>query len=435
MLSGLPLLGNLLDYARDPGALFRRGYETHGTIFSIRLGPVRAAVLLGPEHHAFFFDQTDKVLSVGRTFKWMVPIFGNKFPLTAEASDHEKYFPIYALPFQAKRMPGYVESMLCETMDWLRSLGDEGQLELKESFGELVIRISSRAILGAEVRERLGHELPNLFRYLTWGTRSHFTRSSLSRFIGPVRRGAKRTLHEAMRHVIAERCAHPGEHRDFLQVLLDARRDYKFLLTDELIIDLLLGLVAVGQPNTTAHAMWALILLLQHPDYLASVLDQQEAVLGSEASVDLPALRKLRFLDWALKEAERLRPGVVVIGRYNLRAYERGGYYIPQGWRTFISPAASHRLAGVFSKPDIYDPERFSPERAEHNEKPFSIIGFGAGSHHCLGEHFALTEIKVILSLLLQRYTLELVDPNPRPAAGPHIKYPQSPVRIRYRRR
>ena len=435
MLSGLPLLGNLLDYARDPSALFQRGYETHGAIFSIRLGPVRAAVLLGPEHHAFFFDQTDKVLSVGRTFQWMVPIFGNKFPLATEASDHEKLFPIYALPFQAKRMPGYVEAMVCETMEWLRSLGDEGQFELRESFGELVIRIAARAILGAEVRERLGHELSNLFSYLTWGTRSHFTRSNLSRFAGPIRGGAKRTLHEAMRHVIAERGAHPGEHRDSLQLLLDARRDYKGLLTDELIIDLLLGLVAVGQPNTTAHAMWALTLLLQHPDYLASVLDQQEAVLGSEASMDLPALRKLRFLDWALKEAERLRPGVVVMGRYNLKGYERGGYYIPQGWRTFISPAASHRLSAVFSKPDIYDPERFSPKRAEHRKKPFSVIGFGGGGRHCLGEHFALMEIKVILSLLLQRYTLELLDPNPRPTAGPEIKFPQSPVRIRYRRR
>jgi sterol 14-demethylase len=46
--------------------------------------------------------------------------------------------------------------------------------------------------------------------------------------------------------------------------------------------------------------------------------------------------------------------------------------------------------------------------------------------------YFAYLEMKVILTLLLQRYQLELVDPDPQPIPGQKTKWPQSPCRVRY---
>jgi sterol 14-demethylase len=43
--------------------------------------------------------------------------------------------------------------------------------------------------------------------------------------------------------------------------------------------------------------------------------------------------------------------------------------------------------------------------------------------------------MKVILTLLLQRYELELVDPNPVSVSGPAINRPRKPCLVRYRRR
>jgi sterol 14alpha-demethylase len=60
------------------------------------------------------------------------------------------------------------------------------------------------------------------------------------------------------------------------------------------------------------------------------------------------------------------------------------------------------------------------------------LIGFGGGIHRCVGVHFAYLEMKVILTLLLQRYELELIDPDPPPIPGQKTKWPQSPCRVRY---
>ena len=74
------------------------------------------------------------------------------------------------------------------------------------------------------------------------------------------------------------------------------------------------------------------------------------------------------------------------------------------------------------------------PGRAE-DRRPFVLIGFGAGSHRCLGKDLAILEMKILLGRLLRRHALELVDPDPVPKRGPDPNRPRAPVRIRYRRR
>ena len=93
-----------------------------------------------------------------------------------------------------------------------------------------------------------------------------------------------------------------------------------------------------------------------------------------------------------------------------------------------ISPAVAHRLPEQYPQPDEYRPDRFLSDPRGMRE----LIGFGGGTHRCLGVHFAYLEMKVILSMLLQRYHLELIDPDPQPVPGGHTKWPQSPFRVRY---
>jgi sterol 14-demethylase len=121
--------------------------------------------------------------------------------------------------------------------------------------------------------------------------------------------------------------------------------------------------------------------------------------------------------------------------RYNASAYDLGGYHVPAGWFTFVCPAVSHRLPEVFPRPDEYDPERFSPERAEDQRQAYSLIGFGAGLYKCPGANFGAYEMAAVLSLLLQRYELELVDPNPARDFEMGVIRPKPPCLVKYRRR
>lgn len=433
LVPGLPLLGNLLEYLREPISLFLRGYKECGPIFSIRLGPKCAVVLIGPENNQFFFEETDNYLSRYEAHKWFIPMFGDKFPLVAKVEDYQKHLPIYTFPFRGKNLHGYLEAMVYETMNWLDNLGENGEFELINSFGHLTLFISARAILGLEIRECLGKELWYLFKKLSQGSHSHLTRNlRLPRY---QRYRAKLRFHSLIKQVIAERRARSTNHEDFLQSLLRASYANGESAHDQLIINLVLGLFWASFPTTMGHVSWALIQLLQNPNYLARVLSEIDEVLRNGSQIDLNALSKLSCLEWALKETERMRPAVLLIGRYTAKPYDLGGYHIPKGWVTIVSPALSHRLSEVFLDPNKYDPDRFSPQRAEDRKTPFSLIGFGGGMHSCLGKQFAYNEMKVILSLLLQRYKLELVDPDPKPESGPNPNWPKGPIMVRYRRR
>jgi sterol 14-demethylase len=166
---------------------------------------------------------------------------------------------------------------------------------------------------------------------------------------------------------------------------------------------------------------WALVLLLQHPAYLDSVVDE------------LPDGRSNR-LDWALKEAVRLRPVMSHYARTNAVDYERGGYRMPRGWLTMLCPTVAHRLPEVFADPEAYDPERFGPGR-EEDRRPFAMIGFSGGFYRCPGSGFGMAEMRIVLARLLSRYALDLAGGGPPAAFDLGVNRPASPCRVHYARR
>ncbi|MBC6472094.1 MAG: cytochrome P450 [Hormoscilla sp. GM102CHS1] len=100
-----------------------------------------------------------------------------------------------------------------------------------------------------------------------------------------------------------------------------------------------------------------------------------------------------------------------------------------------VSPAVSHRLPDCFHFPNRYDPDRFTPDRAEDRKSPYTLIGFGGGRHRCIGQAFAYQQVKVIWTVLLRQFELELVHQNYEPDYSTFVVGPRQPCLIRYRRK
>ena len=73
-----------------------------------------------------------------------------------------------------------------------------------------------------------------------------------------------------------------------------------------------------------------------------------------------------------------------------------------------VSPLVAHRDESVFSNALQFDPTRYGPGR-EEDRRPFAYISFGGGRHKCMGNAFAILQIKTIMAVLLHRYDFELV--------------------------
>lgn len=427
MVTGRPLVGNLPEYLRDPVGLLRRGHERHGRVFSLRLGFRRMAVLLGAENNRFFFGQPDDVLAMDEAHRWVVPMFGDRFPLAASADVHQAHRPVYASPFHPRRMDGYVATMAREASAWVDALGDGGELEIVNPLRRLTFDAAVRVILGDEVRQAASGEMWREYARLTRGTGKHVVRNLT--FPSPTRSLARRRLRARASRVVE--AVEAGRGDGFVGALLETAGVDGDRVPRHVVVDLALGMVWAMYPTTSAHLAWTLVLLLQHRRVLEDVMAELEGAATGPGPLDAGGLGRLVVLERVLKEAERLRPAVLVLGRRNRRGYEREGYFVPAGWTTIVSPAVSHRLPEEFPDPDRFDPDRFAPGR-EGAGRAADLVGFGGGVHACVGKPLAKLWIKTVLSILLPRYRLDLLPPVPAAAPGPNPNHPRAPVRVRY---
>jgi len=121
------------------------------------------------------------------------------------------------------------------------------------------------------------------------------------------------------------------------------------------------------------------------------------------------------YLSAALKESGRLTPIVMANpSRITTRAVRLGPYVLPPN--TVVGPAhyAIHHDPNIWPNPDTFIPERFM-EGTEHcrTNVPFSWLQFSAGGRQCPGMNFSLLEQRLVIAMLLKRFTFRLVKGSP----------------------
>jgi len=78
----------------------------------------------------------------------------------------------------------------------------------------------------------------------------------------------------------------------------------------------------------------------------------------------------------------------------------------------FFSPFVSHRNPAFFPDPERFDPERFSAEAGKSRPR-YAYFPFSGGPRQCIGDAFAKMEAKILLAVLLSRFTLEIDGGHP----------------------
>ena len=209
----------------------------------------------------------------------------------------------------------------------------------------------------------------------------------------------------AMLAMVKQKRAAGIDNGDVLSMLLLSRDEDGSMLNDQELVGQLIGLFIAGHETTANTLTWTLFLLAQHPQILADLLDELEGQLQGEAPT-IEQLNSLPLLDRVIKESMRLLPPVQWAERINMAPVKLGSYELPA--RTFLiySPAVTQRLPELYSQPN-----RFNPARWESmNPSIYEYLPFGAGPRMCIGSSFAIMEIKIVLSIILQRYYLKLPD-------------------------
>lgn len=105
-------------------------------------------------------------------------------------------------------------------------------------------------------------------------------------------------------------------------------------------------------------------------------------------------------------------PSTALLARRAVAEDEIGGYLIRRGSLILVSSFVTHRRPDFWEDPDVFDPERFTPERSAGRHR-YAYFPFGGGPHLCIGNGFAELMAKVILATIAQRCRLSLVPGHP----------------------
>ncbi|HEY1338128.1 MAG TPA: cytochrome P450 [Bryobacteraceae bacterium] len=434
LAGGLPLLGHALEFWKNPVDLLRRGRDLHGELFSFRLVGKTVHVLTEPGGNEAFFRAPDDQLSAREAYRFTIPMFGKgvAYDVSPELMDEQIGLIIPAL--RDARMQTYVQAMEEEAEAYSDAWGEEGEFELTRAMNEMTVFNACRCLIGREFRRRLSAEFAASYHDLEAGV-------NLIAFFRPgwplpaMRRRdrGRANILRLISQVLQERRRRPGD-EDFVDTLIAARYADGGGLTDHEITGLLLTLIFAGQHTTAIMASWTGILLLRHQRYLERVRIEQSR-LDRDRPLTLAALRSLVMLERCIKEAERMYPPLVMLMRVILRDFTYRGETLPAGDLAMVAPAVTHRLAHVFREPNRYDPDRFGPGREEDRRTQFALIGFGGGKHRCIGAGFAYQHIKVLWTVLLRKFHLELAPGDYPPDYSTFVVGPRQPCIIRYRRR
>lgn len=431
-LPGSPFVGHTFQFMKDRDALLQRGFASLGPVFSLKLAGKHAVVLIGPEYHQMFFTETDKRLSMHKSYQFLAAAFG-KVGFAGPPDVYTEQRPILHSPFKGEKIVKSIQVMQSEVQQWLDSLGEQGEMELTGEIGTLVQNVASHALMGKAFREQAGREFWGL--YLILG-------QSLDAMLPPylplpkfIRRDrAKNKLRAMLRLILAERRAHPEQYDDFLQDFVNARYKDGRAVEDETILSLILGLMFAGHETTAGQAAWTIIELLQHPAYLELVQQEIAGHLSPGQPIDARTLSSLEHIFWAVQETTRIHPSADMLWRRAEEDIDIGDYRIPKDWNLMVSPGIAHRLPSLFTRPQHFDPLRFAPDRKEDRQHRFAMIGFGGGIHKCAGMNFANNEMMMITSLLFQQFDLELLTKNPQATRDLGASRPDKTI-VRYRRK
>jgi len=206
--------------------------------------------------------------------------------------------------------------------------------------------------------------------------------------------------------------AGPG---DFIDILNDLNRRVEQgefpALTSEQITGQGIIFLAAGFETTSNSLSTLCYNLARHPDVLNTLLQEVDEITEKfDGVVNHETIADMPYLDACIKENLRMFAPIARNDRKCVRDWQGEGEFahinIPAGTLVRLAYHLIHQDQLYWPEPEQFRPERFFKENAA-NIVPFSFVAFGSGPRQCLGERFAMTEMKLAVVKLLQKFKVE----------------------------
>jgi cytochrome P450 len=401
-------------FASEPLPMLLEAYERYGPIFTLRLFHGNVVFMLGPEaNHYITVSHASNFTWRDSHFRDLIGLMGDGL-LTIDGEFHRRSRLIMLPAFHREHITASVDAMVEETDRALERFRPGARIDLYAWTRRLALRVAMRSLFGLDPDGERARALDaaSLFEQALAFYSSDYVLRVLRAPFTPWARMQKaaRQLDTLIYSEIAKRRNTGERGQDILSLLLDAQDEDGVTLTDLQIRDEVMTLMFAGHDTTTSTISFMFYELARNPDVAGRVIAEQDALLedGRPTAAQLTS-GELTELELVLDETLRKYPPAWVGPRRSLEAFEFAGHAVPE--RAFVnySSWASHHLADVFTDPEEFRPDRFTPEARAALAKG-AYVPFGGGSRMCIGMRFGQLEVRAIATLILSRFSLSLPE-------------------------
>ncbi len=413
-LIGLPAARGYLNLLHDPIAAMRRLYQRHGPL--VALGPVAFGkptklnvLAVGPEFNREVLGDPSRFRPTGLFLRGPENSAQRRvrYGLTRMVGEqHREQRQLIMPAFHRTAVRGYHDLMIANTASMLERWRPGQRCDLYAEMRMLSLGVASAVLFSHDPSEAfpIGHLinewLGRNFARTVWGLPLNLP--------GTPYRGLLRLaerIEERILAMIAKRRRDPGLHSDVLSLLMEARDDENYRMTDTELVGQTAILFMASFETVATALTWTLFLLAQHPPVMRELMNEIDAVLNGGVP-QLDHLGRLEYLALVIKESMRILPPVPYTIHATTRKVRFGPFALNHGARVINSHYLTHHLPELYPEPECFRPERWK----EIDPNQYEYLPFSAGPRTCIGAAFATQFLKISLSMMLQRFRLAVVS-------------------------
>lgn len=285
------------------------------------------------------------------------------------------------------------------------------------------------------IGDLLAKRLVNVFHYSDWIYRLSSDGRKFYRMCNEIHKFSDSIIQARQETLKANPNMMKGKKKlDFLDILVTARDSDGVGLSNLEIRNEVDTFMFEGHDTTACSLSWMMYAMAIHPNEQQNIYNEIQNVLQGRTEVTWEDLPELRYLTACLKESIRLFTTVPMISRRLTRPFVIDGKLLPAGMTVSINIYAMHHNPDVWQEPEEFLPSRFLSD--DPNPKnPYMYIPFSAGPRNCIGQNFAMHEMKVMVAKIIQAFEIT-ADPtyHPEPIAEMVLRS-RTGIRVRLKKR
>ncbi|WP_052597433.1 cytochrome P450 [Aureispira sp. CCB-QB1] len=414
---------NSLVVLNDPLAFFVNTFAEYGDIYNVNSNLYTIYVTANPKHIQEIMVSNKKDYAKSDDYKILKYSLGNGL-LTSEGDFWKKQRRIAQPAFHRESMKKLLDIMIASTQKIVASWKEKTQVQLTDEMNFLTLDIVTKCLFGTELKtdyskiqqavtienEYLAERIMTPFKPPFWVPTSK----------NRAYRKARAYSSSLILNIIKDRQENPSTHNDLLSMLMNAEdEDTGEKMSNQQLKDESITIFVAGHETTANALSWTFYLLTQHPDKL-KILQQEIDTVLQDKPPTFQNLKELTYTQMVLEESMRLYPPAWTIVRKVAHETTMDGYLFKKDTRLILDVYMLHRHPDYWENPTAFEPERFESNQKKKRHK-YAYIPFGAGQRMCIGNSFAMMEMKVVLTLLLQQFNLSLAPNAPEVVPEPLI--------------